>query len=74
MSELFPGKFIDRQGAIKFALELPEIKQLERGMRRAEQTIRNLGNAFLSADAKIIALNEAANIRADLAPFENLDD
>ena len=38
-----------------------------KGLERAEQTIRNLGNAALTGDAKQIALNEAANLRADIA-------
>ncbi len=38
-----------------------------KGLKRAEQTIRNLGNAALTGDWKQIALNEAANLRADIA-------
>lgn len=34
---------------------------------RAEQALRNLANGFLKGDAKTIAENEAANLRADIA-------
>ena len=40
---------------------------LMKALERAEQTIRNLGNAALTGDPKQIALNEAANLRADIA-------
>ena len=35
-------------------------------LERAEQTIRNLGNGWLTGDGQTIALNEAANIREAL--------
>ncbi len=51
--------------------EIEDLKQqnadLGAALERAEQTIRNLGNAALTGDAKQIALNEAANLRADIA-------
>jgi hypothetical protein len=37
------------------------------GLMRAEQTVRNLAQAFLAGDAQVIASNEAANLRADIA-------
>ena len=40
---------------------------LVKGLERAEQTIRNLGNGALTGDARQIALNEAANLRDDIA-------
>lgn len=40
---------------------------LLKGLERAEQTIRNLGNGFLEGEARTIALNEAANLRKDIA-------
>jgi hypothetical protein len=56
------------------ARQLPEVQALVHGLRRAEQAIRNLGNGFLTGDAQTIALNEAANIRRDLAPFEAVNE
>ena len=38
--------------------------ELIHALERAEQTIRNLGNGFLTGDGQVIALNEASNIRA----------
>jgi hypothetical protein len=40
---------------------------LEHALVRAEQTIRNLGNGWLTGDGQTIALNEAANIRNALS-------
>jgi hypothetical protein len=37
-----------------------------KALRRAEQTIRNLGEGFLTGDAQVIARNEAANLRDDI--------
>jgi hypothetical protein len=44
--------------------------QLINALQRAEQTIRNLGNGFLTGDGQVIALNEASNIRAAIAESE----
>jgi phage shock protein A len=44
-----------------------DAERLAYSLRRAEQTVRNLGCSALSGDWAIIALNEAANIRAALA-------
>ena len=44
-----------------------DIADLVAVLERAEQTIRNLGNSALTGDAKQIALNEAANLRDDIA-------
>jgi len=41
-----------------------------KGLRRAEQTIRNLASGFLEGDAKQIAENEAANLRDDIDKAE----
>ena len=40
-----------------------------KGLRRAEQTVRNLASE-LEGDAKQIAENEAANLRDDIAKAE----
>jgi hypothetical protein len=42
------------------------VNELRKALERAEQTIRNLGNGWLTGDGRIIALNEAANIRTAL--------
>ena len=44
------------------------VKELEAALRRAEQTVRNLADSghIADADGKLIARNEAANIRAAL--------
>ena len=56
---------------INYEQRIKELEQengaLVAALERAEQTIRNLGNAALTGDAKQIALNEAANLRADIA-------
>lgn len=39
-------------------------------LKRAEQTVRNLGQGWLDGDGQTIALNEARNIRAILAKVE----
>jgi hypothetical protein len=49
----------------------PEARgDLRRALLRAEQTLRNLASGDLEAEAKTIASNEAANIRAVLAAGE----
>lgn len=51
----------------KQLLELyEENRDLRIALTRAEQTIRNLGNAALTGDYRQIALNEAANLRATI--------
>ena len=44
-----------------------ERDELRAALARAEQTLRNLANGFLDAEANTIAQNEAANIRAAIA-------
>ena len=65
----------EKQTYINFLLgHNAELKQqnadLVAALERAEQTIRNLGNGFLAGDGKEIALNEAANLRADIGKEE----
>ena len=38
------------------------VVKFRRALERAEQTIRNLGNGFLTGDGQTIALNESTNI------------
>lgn len=47
-----------------------KIAELLGALERTEQTIRNLANGFLSGDTKIIAENEAKNIRDAIAATE----
>ena len=47
-----------------------EFDELLKALRRAEQTIRNLGHGNLTGDARLIALNEAQNIRDAIAKAE----
>ena len=50
-----------------------EIKEyLIHALKRAEQTIRNLGNGCLRGDAQEIALNEARNIREAIEKVSNI--
>ena len=49
------------------------VERMQHGLVRAEQAIRNLGNGFLSGDARWIAFNEAANLRADIAAADASD-
>lgn len=65
---------IERATGIKPTIAFIEDDTLEKqnanlikGLERAEQTIRNLGNGELTGDGKQIALNEAANLRDDIA-------
>ena len=39
-------------------------------LKRTEQTIRNLGNGFLAVEVRQLALNEAENLRSDIAELE----
>ena len=50
-----------------------KITDLLIALERAEQTIRNLGNAALTSDYKQIALNEAANLRADITKAKEIN-
>lgn len=43
-----------------------ELNEISLALQRAEQTIRNLGNGWLTGDGRTIALNEASNLRIDI--------
>lgn len=60
------GPAHDRQSQVDADL-IATAPELLEACERAEQTIRNLGNGFLSGDAKEIAINEANNLRAAIA-------
>jgi hypothetical protein len=48
------------------AAQAAQIAALREVLRRAEQTMRNLSNGFLTGDGKEIAANEASNMREAL--------
>ena len=69
---------VKRSGYIQVFNELEKSRaQAERladALKRAEQTIRNLGNGWLSGDGQEIALNEARNICEALEDWRNSTD
>ena len=55
---------------IKFLRLKEQNAELLKALRRAEQTIRNLGHGNLTGDARLIALNESQNIKDAIAKAE----